>query len=110
MTRTGRLGQAACARACPASGATAIAASIVRRVRAVPGMARSVSFDGNLAEDPASVNELLGLDCPYETSRRWLVRSPPWQLTMLWRTLEMPANLSGESPVGLRMQAFAVGG
>src|SRR5580658_5937119 len=51
MTRTGRLGHAACARACPIKGAAAIAASIVRRVRAVPGMARSVGFDGTLAPD-----------------------------------------------------------
>src|SRR5580704_12358433 len=51
MTRTGRLGQAACASACPTSGAAAIAANSVRRVRAVPSMARSVSFDGNLAPD-----------------------------------------------------------
>jgi hypothetical protein len=51
MTRTGRLGQAACARACPTSGAAANPASNVRRVRAFPGMARSVGFDGTLAPD-----------------------------------------------------------
>src|SRR5580704_2054524 len=51
MTRTGRLGQAACARACPLKGAAATAVNKVRRVRAVPGMARSVSFDGTLAPD-----------------------------------------------------------
>src|SRR5580704_15042052 len=51
MTRTGRLGQAACARACPLKGAAATAVNKVRRVRAVPGMARSVSFDGTLTPD-----------------------------------------------------------
>src|SRR5580704_623109 len=51
MTRTGRLGQAACACAFPTKGAAAIPPNNVRRVRAVPGMARSVSFDGNLAPD-----------------------------------------------------------
>ena len=45
-----------------------------------------------------------------EKSRPWLVHSRHWQLTMLGRTLEMPADLSGESAVGLRMQAFAVCG
>src|SRR5580693_5752098 len=51
MTRTGRLGQAACARALPINGAAATAVNKVRRVRVVPGMARSVSFDGTLAPD-----------------------------------------------------------
>src|SRR5579862_3167417 len=51
MTRTGRLGQAACARALLIKGAAATAVNKVRRVRAVPGMARSVSFDGTLTPD-----------------------------------------------------------
>src|SRR6202035_5776938 len=51
MTRTGGVGQATCASARPTSDAAAIAANSVRRVRAVPGMARSASFDGNLAPD-----------------------------------------------------------
>src|ERR1700730_5109700 len=51
MTRTGRVRQAACARACRVKGAAAIAPSIVRRVRAVPGMARSVGFDRTLTPD-----------------------------------------------------------
>src|SRR5258708_12811528 len=51
MTRTGRFGQAACARALPIKGVAAIAANTVRRVRAVPDMARSVGFDSNLAPD-----------------------------------------------------------
>src|SRR5579862_9064744 len=51
MTRTGRLGQAACARALLTKGAAATAVNKVRRVRTVPGMARSVSFDGTLTPD-----------------------------------------------------------
>src|SRR5580704_879588 len=86
MTRTGRFGHAACACALPASGAAAIAASIVRRVRSIPGMDRSSSFDGNLAEDSVPVNALTA------------------------RGSEMLANLSGESAVGLRMQALAICG
>src|ERR1700726_4185307 len=51
MTRTGRVGQAACACALLINGAAATAVNKVRRVRVVPGMARSVVFDGNLAPD-----------------------------------------------------------
>src|SRR5258708_9600278 len=51
MPRPGRFGQAACARALPIKGVAAIAANTVRRVRAVPDMARSVGFDSNLAPD-----------------------------------------------------------
>src|SRR5579864_2760932 len=51
MTRTGRFGQTAWARALPTTGVAAIAASNVRRVRAVPGMMRSVCFERTLAPD-----------------------------------------------------------
>src|SRR5580704_1144027 len=51
MTRTGRVGQAACARAFPIKGAAATAVNKVRRVRVGPGMARSVGFGRTLAPD-----------------------------------------------------------
>src|SRR4029077_7847217 len=51
MTRTGRVGQAAWARAVPINGDAAIPVNTVRRVKAVPGMARSVGCGGTLAPD-----------------------------------------------------------
>src|ERR1700692_85674 len=62
MTRTGRVGQAGCARALPINGAAAIAVINVRRVKTVPGMARSVGFDSNLAPDRGRERPL-GLVC-----------------------------------------------
>src|SRR6202051_1138227 len=62
MTRTGRVGQAGCALSFPIKGAAAIAVINVRRVKAVPGMARSVGFDSNLAPDRGRERPL-GLVC-----------------------------------------------
>src|ERR1700691_257249 len=93
MTRTGRFGHVACARAFPTNGAAAIAANTVRRVRAVPGMARSVGWDGNLALIEAEKDRYdsfaslpLSLPLPFSTRR------PNFRLVRKRSGLTLPAS------------------